>query len=125
MPVLADAQPTLPERLQRYTCPKLELWMLVWQSFWKCQGTSVTLRPWHASSCILAAVISNHLIHLPIRPARNVLALGCSLETLSHIADIAESLGDIIGLFDLTYGVKPTSQRLRKMFRLHPPYCFY
>lgn len=84
------------------------------------QGTHLTLRPWDPYRCIIAAAIRNQLIHFPIRRGSNVLALGCSLQSLSHISDIVGPEGRLIGIIDKTYGQRPSSEELRKFFKHHP-----
>lgn len=85
-----------------------------------CQDTHVTLRPWNPYQCIIAAAICNRLIHFPIRSGSGVLAIGCSLQTLSHFSDILGPEGQLIGVIDEFHGERPSSAALRKFFRAHP-----
>jgi len=64
------------------------------------QGTRATLRPWHPQNCVIAAGIHNRLIHFPFRPGSLVFVLGCSLQTLGHIADIVGKTGRVTGVIN-------------------------
>jgi len=84
------------------------------------QDMHVTLRPWDPYTCVIAAAIRNRLIHFPIKPGSGVLMLGCSLQTLSHIADIIGPSGRLIGVIDAHQEKRPTSEEFRKFFKYHP-----
>jgi len=84
------------------------------------QGTPWTLRPWDPYACVIAAGIRNRLIHFPIRSGSGVLALGCSLQTLSHIADVVGSDGRLIGVFNEAEDERPSSEELRTFYKSHP-----
>jgi len=103
-----DADPS-PERGANY-CP-ITL---------KYQGQTVTLRPWDPYKCVISAAMCRNLIHFPIRPGSGVFAIGCSLQTLSHIADILGPQGRLVGVIDKVHGQWPSSEELRRFWKNHP-----
>jgi len=84
------------------------------------RGLQATLRPWDPHTCVIAAGIHNGLIHFPIRPGTRVFALGCSLKTLSHIADTVRESGRLIGVISENHPDKPTQEQLAYFFKRHP-----
>lgn len=84
------------------------------------RGKQATLRPWDPHTCVIAAGIHNGLIHFPIRPGTRVFALGCSLKTLSHIADTVRESGRLIGVISDNHPDKPTKEQLALFFKRHP-----
>eukprot|EP00404_Azadinium_spinosum_P048004 CAMPEP_0180805954 /NCGR_PEP_ID=MMETSP1038_2-20121128/62319_1 /TAXON_ID=632150 /ORGANISM="Azadinium spinosum, Strain 3D9" /LENGTH=188 /DNA_ID=CAMNT_0022846597 /DNA_START=5 /DNA_END=567 /DNA_ORIENTATION=- len=83
------------------------------------QEKAVTLRPWDPSQCVIAAGIHNRLIHFPFREGSRVFALDCSLQTLSHIADIVGQTGKVVGVM-CHQQPQPTSAHLTVFFKLYP-----
>eukprot|EP00421_Protoceratium_reticulatum_P037952 CAMPEP_0168486384 /NCGR_PEP_ID=MMETSP0228-20121227/67092_1 /TAXON_ID=133427 /ORGANISM="Protoceratium reticulatum, Strain CCCM 535 (=CCMP 1889)" /LENGTH=452 /DNA_ID=CAMNT_0008502967 /DNA_START=24 /DNA_END=1378 /DNA_ORIENTATION=+ len=83
-------------------------------------GTSATLRPWDPNACVIAAGVHNHLLHMPVQPGSWVLVVGCSLQTLSHVADIVGKQGRLIGVFDVGQTDLPQQAERRRFFRDYP-----
>lgn len=84
------------------------------------QGTHMTLRPWDPYTCAIAAAIRNRLIHFPIKPGTSVLALGCSLQSLSHLSDIVGANGRVIGVLDYSQPRRHSSQDFTRFIEDHP-----
>ncbi|CAE8693955.1 unnamed protein product [Polarella glacialis] len=86
------------------------------------QGLDVTLRPWDPEKCVLAAAIHNRLIHFPIRPGSVVFALGCSLRSLSHMADIVGPKGHLVNVICINDPSQtvPSDSQLVSFHRRHP-----
>lgn len=84
------------------------------------RGLQATLRPWTPHQCVIAAGIHNGLIHFPIRPGTRIFALGCSLQTLSHLADTVRESGRLIGVISENHPERPTQEQLAQFFKRHP-----
>ncbi|CAE8599872.1 unnamed protein product [Polarella glacialis] len=86
------------------------------------QGLDVILRPWDPEKCVLAAAIHNRLIHFPIRPGSVAFALGCSLRSLSHMADIVGPKGHIVNVICINDPSQtvPGDSQLVSFHRRHP-----
>lgn len=84
------------------------------------QGQQVTLRPWESSSCMMAAAISNRLIQFPVRPRTCVLALDCTLHTLTHFADIVGPEGRLFGIISSHNTDPPSPEDLRCVLKRYP-----
>jgi len=84
------------------------------------QDCHMTFRPWDPESCALAAAIHNRIIHFPIRPKSVVFALGCSLQTLSHISDTLGPKGRLIGVMHDKQLQPCPPERISIFMKRHP-----
>merc|ERR1719188_718387 len=48
------------------------------------------------------------------------MALGCSLQTLSHLSDIIGPRDSLIGIIDKVHGRRPPPEEMRRFFKHHP-----
>ncbi|CAK0891928.1 unnamed protein product [Prorocentrum cordatum] len=84
------------------------------------QGVHTILRPWNPYSCVIAAGVQNQFLHFPIRPRSRIFVLGCSLQTLSHLADILGPTGQLIGVMAADDPSPPSRAELGRFLRRHP-----
>mmetsp|Transcript_41644 Transcript_41644/g.114888 ORF Transcript_41644/g.114888 Transcript_41644/m.114888 type:complete len:618 (-) Transcript_41644:90-1943(-) len=84
------------------------------------RDTSLTLQPWDPSKCIIAAGLRNRLVHSPIEPGCGVCTFDCSLETLSHLADIVGETGRVVGFIDEDSPTQPAREELLWLHRTYP-----
>lgn len=87
------------------------------------QGLQITLRPWDPQTCVIAAAIYNRLIHFPIRPGSCIFCLDCSLDTLSHLADIVGvggGRGAVCGIISSTNPKQPSEPDIAAFLQRNP-----
>jgi len=87
-------------------------------------GVREILRPWDPHTCFMAAAIHNHLINFPVRPGSCVFAIDCSLQTLSHIADIMSNNRRLIAVIDTNNEKRPAPEELNRFLRTYPGTSF-
>eukprot|EP00933_Yihiella_yeosuensis_P049310 TRINITY_DN4608_c0_g1_i1.p1 TRINITY_DN4608_c0_g1~~TRINITY_DN4608_c0_g1_i1.p1 ORF type:complete len:688 (-),score=148.57 TRINITY_DN4608_c0_g1_i1:177-2240(-) len=109
----------LAEDLKKDTSVQPDSWKNSGAITFSVQGDHIVLRPWDPDKCFLAAAIHNHVIGFPIRQGKRVLALGCSLITLSHVSDLLSSTAKLIAVMIKDAPDCPSEAQIDRFHRRH------